>query len=65
MNYHCLVVYVPTICCDLFTQLFQSCRERRQLFVCGQRTGEFIKPFPNKGIIFDYIQLALTTGVTK
>lgn len=59
MNYHCLVAHLPTICRDLFTLFFQSCRERQQFLFCGQRTEEFIKPFPNKEIISDKIQLAL------
>lgn len=51
-------VHLLTICYDLFTLCF-GFFFFKVVEICGQRMEEFIKPFPNKEIISDKIQLAL------
>lgn len=43
----------------LVYSIFQSCGEKWQIFVCGQRRQKFIKPIPNKKLISAEMQLAL------
>lgn len=42
----------------LVYSIFQSCREKWQIFVCGQSRQKFIKPIPNKELISAEMQLA-------
>lgn len=58
-----IIVYVSTICCDLFNLFFESCRERRQSLFCGQKRS--LSLFQIWVLFFDYIQLALNTGITE